>query len=206
MGLFTIGGKLYAVGGRFNTYEYNTNLLDVCDPAKNTWSSLKSMLSARSGSAVAVLDGKIFVFGGERLGGTFNQAEAYDPVADVWAELAAMPMSAHGTGAVTIGEAIYIPAGGTLNGGMAQTNGPVVHTELGWASEAGKGELKDGQERPTKLWPHFRPRRTVERVSDRSITSGELRSLSLRRFKDNGVAVSVSASDHGMSSKGTGSV
>ena len=81
------------------------------------------MPTARSGSAVAVLDGKIFVFGGERLGGTFNQAEVYDPVADVWAELAPMPMSVHGSGAVTISDTIYIPAGGTLNGGTAQTNG-----------------------------------------------------------------------------------
>jgi hypothetical protein len=60
---------------------------------------------------------------GERLGGTFNKAEAYDPLANVWAELAPMPMSVHGTGAVTIGDTIYIPAGGTSNGGAAQTNG-----------------------------------------------------------------------------------
>jgi N-acetylneuraminic acid mutarotase len=118
-----IGGKLYAVGGRFNTFEYNTNLVDVYDLAANTWSSVKPMPTARSGSAVAVLDGKIFVFGGERLGGTFNQAEVYDPSTDVWAELAPMPMSVHGTGAVTFGETIYIPGGATLNGGTAQTNG-----------------------------------------------------------------------------------
>jgi hypothetical protein len=42
---------------------------------------------------IAVLESKIFVFSGERLGGTFNQAEAYDPVSNVWAELAPMPMS-----------------------------------------------------------------------------------------------------------------
>jgi hypothetical protein len=123
MGLVTVGGKLFAVAGRFNTFEYNTNLLDVYDRATNSWSSLKPMPTARSGSTVAVLDGKIFVFGGERLGGTFNQAEAYDPVSNVWAELTPMPMSVHGTGAVTVGDTIYIPAGGSLNGGTAQTNG-----------------------------------------------------------------------------------
>ena len=78
MALVTAGGKLYATGGRLNTFEYNTNFVDVYDPAMNSWSSRKPMPTARSGSAVAVLEGKIFVFGGDRLGGTFNQAEAYD--------------------------------------------------------------------------------------------------------------------------------
>jgi N-acetylneuraminic acid mutarotase len=124
MGLVTIGGKLYAVGGRVDTFEYNTNLLDVYDPRTDRWTSLKPMPTARSGMAVTVMDNKIFVFGGEKLGGTFNQAEAYDPANDLWAELAAMPMSVHGTGAATVGDTIYIPAGATLNGGTAQTNGP----------------------------------------------------------------------------------
>ena len=81
------------------------------------------MPTARSGMAVSVLEEKIFVFGGERLGGTFPQAEVYDPSIDKWAELTPMPMSVHGTGAATIGSTIYIPAGATLNGGTAQTNG-----------------------------------------------------------------------------------
>ena len=128
MGLVVIGGKLYAVGGRFNTFEYNTNELDVYDPATNSWKLLKPMPTARSGMAVAVLDEKIFAFGGERLGGTFNQSEVYDPATNTWAVLTPMPMSVHGTGAVTIGGTIYIPAGGTLNGGTAQTNGNQAFT------------------------------------------------------------------------------
>jgi hypothetical protein len=43
----------------------------------NSWKALKPMPTARSGMAVNVLDGKIFAFGGERLGGTFNQSEAF---------------------------------------------------------------------------------------------------------------------------------
>jgi N-acetylneuraminic acid mutarotase len=129
VGATGLGGKIYCIGGFIEQNRTAApdvsvyDLLDVYNPATNSWSSLKPMPTARSGSAVALLDGKIFVFGGERLGGTFHQAEAYDPITDVWAELAPMPMSVHGTGAVTIGETIYIPAGGTLNGGTAQTNG-----------------------------------------------------------------------------------
>jgi len=98
------------------------------DPATNSWKMLKAMPTARSGMAVAVLDGKIFAFGGERPGGTFNQTEANDPATNTWAVLTPMPMSVHGTGAVTIGETIYIPAGGTLNGGTAQTTGNQAFT------------------------------------------------------------------------------
>jgi N-acetylneuraminic acid mutarotase len=82
LGLASAGGKLYAIGGRFNTFEYNTNLLDIYEPASNSWKSAKPMPTARSGTAVSVLEERIFVFGGERLGGTFSQAEAYRP--DQW--------------------------------------------------------------------------------------------------------------------------
>lgn len=59
MGLVTIGRRLYAVGGRFNTFEFNTNLLDVYNPAMDTWSSLKPMRRRAAARAVAVLDGKM---------------------------------------------------------------------------------------------------------------------------------------------------
>jgi hypothetical protein len=59
MGLASLGGKLYAIGGRFNTFEYNTNLLDIYDPVSNSWASAKPMPTARSGMAVSVLNEKI---------------------------------------------------------------------------------------------------------------------------------------------------
>ncbi len=75
-----------------------------------------------------MLAGRIFVFGGERLNGTFNQAEAYDPATDMWATLTPVPLSRHGTGAATVGNYIFIPAGAPLNGGSAQTNGHQAFT------------------------------------------------------------------------------
>src|SRR5207253_1196890 len=104
----------------------------VYDPATNSWKLLKPMPTARSGMAVAVLDEKIFAFGGERLGGTFNQSEVYDPATNTWSVLTPMPMSVHGTCAVTIGETIYIPAGGDSewrDGTNKRQSG--VHVEVG---------------------------------------------------------------------------
>jgi hypothetical protein len=55
----------------------------------------------RSGTQAAVLDGKIFLFGGEKFGGVYNNTEMFDPVTERWTELTPMPVGRHGTQAVT---------------------------------------------------------------------------------------------------------
>jgi hypothetical protein len=55
---------------------------------------------------------KIFVFGGEKFGGVFNNAEMFDPETERWTELTPMPIGRHGTGAVRLGNMIFVPAGG----------------------------------------------------------------------------------------------
>ena len=111
-GLIALG-----VGGRFNTFEFNTNLHDVYDPAADAWRPLSPLPTARSGVAAAVLAGRLFVFGGERAGGVFIENEAYDPRSDRWSTMTPMRTPRHGTGAAVVGQAIYIPAGGLTNGG-----------------------------------------------------------------------------------------
>jgi len=122
--LIALGGKLYAIGGRIENYSQNMQTifsLDLHD-RNAQWLTLPLMPIPRSGTQAAVLDGKIFLFGGEKFGGVFNNTEMYDPATERWSELTPMPIGRHGTGAVTIGNVIYIPAGGPLNGGEAQTN------------------------------------------------------------------------------------
>ena len=67
--------------------------------------------------AAAVLDGKIFVFGGEATTGTFNQVEAYDPRTDTWNPWAPMPTARHGLGAAAVGGRIFVISGGPRPGG-----------------------------------------------------------------------------------------
>jgi N-acetylneuraminic acid mutarotase len=122
--LIVLSGKLYAIGGRMENFSQNTQTifsLDLHDQGAR-WTALPLMPIARSGTQAAVLDNKIFVFGGERFGGVFNSTEMFDPATQRWSELTPMPVGRHGTGAVTLGNMIYIPAGGPLNGGEAQTN------------------------------------------------------------------------------------
>lgn len=89
--MVVLGGKLHAIGGRFETFEHNTDLHDVYDPATDTWRLRGPPPAPRSGIAAALLGGRIFVIGGEDGGGVFFQNEAYDPATDTWATMAPMP-------------------------------------------------------------------------------------------------------------------
>jgi hypothetical protein len=112
--LIVLSGKLYAIGGRMENFSQNTQTifsLDLHDQGAR-WTALPLMPIARSGTQAAVLDNKIFVFGGEGFGGVFNSTEMFDPATQRWSELTPMPVGRHGTGAVTLGNMIYIPAGG----------------------------------------------------------------------------------------------
>jgi N-acetylneuraminic acid mutarotase len=122
--LIAVGGKIYAIGGRIENYTQNVGTvfsLDLHDK-RAQWQTLALMPTARSGTQAALLHGKIFVFGGEKFGGVFNNTEMFDPSTGRWSVLTPMPIGRHGTEAVTLGDMIFIPAGGPLNGGEAQTN------------------------------------------------------------------------------------
>ena len=74
------------------------------------------MPTARSGIAAAVLEGRMFVFGGEAPSGTFNQAEAYDAKSNGWSTHARMPTARHGLGAAAVAGRIYVISGGPTPG------------------------------------------------------------------------------------------
>ncbi len=79
------------------------------------WESIAAINSlGRSRPATAVVDGKIYLFGGE-LSGTPNRAatvEMFDPAAGVWVDMAGlMPTPASNICAVAIGDDIYITGG-----------------------------------------------------------------------------------------------
>jgi N-acetylneuraminic acid mutarotase len=117
MGAVVMGGRIHAVGGRFDTFFYNSDLHHAYDPATDAWRPRAPLPTARSGVAAAVLGGRMFVFGGESGAGVFPENEAYDPATDTWTTMAPMPTPRHGTGGAVVGNAIYVPAGGLVTGG-----------------------------------------------------------------------------------------
>ncbi|MGF7174688.1 Kelch repeat-containing protein [Azospirillum doebereinerae] len=123
-------GSIHVVGGRFNTFEYNTDLHHVYRPDRDTWEALAPLPTARSGHGLVVYRGRFFAMGGEggilsggvpRQAKVFGQMESYDPAADAWQRHAPMPTPRHAVGAVAIGDWIYVAGGGAVLGGSVQS-------------------------------------------------------------------------------------
>jgi N-acetylneuraminic acid mutarotase len=113
-------GRLYAVGGRIDgNYSRNLTSNEAYDPATGRWEQRAPLPTARSGIAAAVLEGRMFVFGGEAPAGTFNQTEAYDARNNGWSTHARMPTARHGLGAAAVAGRIYVISGGPTPGASA---------------------------------------------------------------------------------------
>jgi N-acetylneuraminic acid mutarotase len=93
--------------------------LEVYDPLANRWTRLPSMPTGRSGIGAAVVNGELYVFGGE-IPRLFGEVEAYSPLQNRWRTLTPMPTPRHGLFAAVIDNAIYLP-GGAIQQGVGAT-------------------------------------------------------------------------------------
>ena len=115
-----LDGRLYALGGRIDgDYSRNLSVNESYDPAADRWEKRTPLPTPRSGIAEAVLEGRIFVFGGEAPTGTFSQVEAFDPRSNSWRGHMRMPTSRHGLGAAAVAGRIYLISGGPTPGASA---------------------------------------------------------------------------------------
>lgn len=95
------------------------------------WRPASPMAFARSSAAAAVIEGKIFVFGGDH-GGASSTVQAYDPDRDSWSSNPWMPGARYGFGGIgVVGRKMYVVGGwgpnwlstdGTLHGALPNTN------------------------------------------------------------------------------------
>jgi len=114
------GGRAQGIGGfQPGTWAF--------DPVAQTYAPRAPLLTARGGVAGSVLDGKLYIFGGEGNAmdpsGVFPQVEAYDPVTDSWEALPDMLLPRHGLAAATFEGRIYLPGGASQQGfGAEDTN------------------------------------------------------------------------------------
>lgn len=81
--------KLYVAGGCLNAdcRTGTTNLLQVYDPDSDRWRTLAPMPTARNYAAAAVVDGKLYVTGGQGACQPCNyvrSTEVYDPITNTW--------------------------------------------------------------------------------------------------------------------------
>lgn len=129
-GVLAHRGVIHIIGGRFNTFEYNTALHHVYDPERDLWTEKAPLPTTRSGHGLVLLQGRFWAMGGETgrfengtlTGIVHGQLESYDPDTDSWQSHAPMPTPRHGLGAVTLGNRIHVAGGGPVVGGGIQTS------------------------------------------------------------------------------------
>ncbi len=99
------GGTLYVFGGLSESvFAYN--------PDKDSWSPVASMHYRHGNTpAVAVIDGKIYVAGGNGPGMMQKEVEVYDPSADSWSILAPMNVPRNHTAGGAIDGQFYVAGG-----------------------------------------------------------------------------------------------
>ncbi|OAX77730.1 hypothetical protein ACJ72_07969 [Emergomyces africanus] len=129
----TVGSELYVVGGRDNMALQETVFVLDLDDVEGGWREEKrkeaQVPTARAGLAAAVLEKRMYTFGGEgneevtSTSGVFNQTEVFDVKKGVWKRLGAMVVPRHGISAVGVegkcdGDkgVIYIPGGSVAEG------------------------------------------------------------------------------------------
>ena len=123
MGVTVVDGQIHAIGGRMDSYDFNTTLHAVYNAQSDGWTFRAPMPTARSGPSCVFHKGRILVMGGEATGRVFGTNEAYDPVTDKWEALTPMALPRHGLHGATlavIGDAVHIPGGGPVPGGSIQ--------------------------------------------------------------------------------------
>jgi N-acetylneuraminic acid mutarotase len=118
-----LDGKLYVIGGSVGScfprgWASNVSMNEVYDIATDTWSTRAPMPTARSGVGAVVIDGKIYVIGGEgwvdELGGVFRTNEAYNPKSESWVEKTPMPTARHGFAKGVLDGKLYAVSGVSL--------------------------------------------------------------------------------------------
>jgi len=97
-----VNGKIYVIGGRvgaaFIALASDTSLVEVYDPATDTWGTPGArMPTTRSALAYGVYNNRIYVAGGEFQDPTqqtvFRTFEEYDPASNTWSILPPMAIA-----------------------------------------------------------------------------------------------------------------
>jgi N-acetylneuraminic acid mutarotase len=117
-----LDGKVYVIGGWLDGYNI-TDLVEMYDPATNTWTALPPLPRPRHHCALAAIDGILYV-----VGGYINTAWpswiavdttlAYDPVADEWTPRAPMIVGRGEHCAVAYQGKIYVTGGNQSYGSI----------------------------------------------------------------------------------------
>lgn len=107
-----IDGKIYVVGG-FTESGQNSDVVEVYDPATDSWSNIEPMPERLDHAMAAAANGKLYVMGGWRVFGeqASDALHEYDPAIQEWTTKASMPFPRAAGAAVSDGSMIYVVGG-----------------------------------------------------------------------------------------------
>ncbi|XP_013391404.1 actin-binding protein IPP [Lingula anatina] len=108
--IYVIGGFSRLPGGRWSDSQ-TLNTVECFDSFRQQWKTVPSIKFCRSGHGVTVLDGNIYVIGGESDSLIFDTAEHLDPVSNHWSMLPSMTVPRCGLGVCTVDDFIYALGG-----------------------------------------------------------------------------------------------
>jgi N-acetylneuraminic acid mutarotase len=105
--IYVFGGSL--VGAQNEGW---VSTVDVYNPANDTWAKKADMPTKRGRIAASVLDGKIYVMGGEGENEVLlRTVEEYDPAKNEWTKMAAMPTARRGLAVTAVRGKLYAIGG-----------------------------------------------------------------------------------------------
>jgi N-acetylneuraminic acid mutarotase len=142
-----VNGKIYAIGGGVAGAGDDTplNIVEVYDPATNTWSAGPAMATARESLAAASVNGRLYAIGGSIpgfLGTVYNIVEVFDPATNTWSAGPGMATGRENLTATTLNGKIY------AIGGTAEFSGPFSTAEVydpvtnAWSAGPGLSALR----------------------------------------------------------------
>lgn len=128
-GACVVNGKIYVFGGCKEIHTMMGDIsneglrsAEVFDPIEKTWNPIASMNTERFKAAYAVVNNKIYVFGGiKNTASNITTIERYDPETDIWEIIDTMDHELVAATACVVGNRILVSGGAVDN-----VNGRIV--------------------------------------------------------------------------------
>lgn len=111
-----VDGKIYAIGGRTGPLSIpssTVNVVEEYNPLTDAWRTRAPMPTPRTelADAAAVVNGRIYVFGGYDGSDTTSVVEEYDPVTNTWRSRTPMPTARERVATAVVNGKIYVIGG-----------------------------------------------------------------------------------------------
>nr|ANC50794.1 kelch-like ECH-associated protein 1 [Gallus gallus] len=145
LGGCVVGGLFYAVGGRNNSPDGNTDsaAIDCYNPMTNRWSPCAPMSVPRIRIGVGVIDGMIYAVGGSHGCVYHSSVERYEPERDEWQLVAPMLTRRIGVGVAVLNILLYAVGGSTAPRGCARLSATTPERDA-WRPIAPMASIRSG--------------------------------------------------------------